>query len=256
MTVKLLRIAGAAFALWMAAASAADASSIFLTVTWYEREGDWAGVWSPNNQLEGNGQYRALWRKGSEETAADLTITLIGPASVAGQDVQIVRQSRSGRCDYAGRLVPVSDPTVDPRHWRAFGTFTCSRGPLLRWSARIDLPPPLSADDSGAILLDAPDDRLSKRWQEREGDWVGIWIPRNASHPDGEYHARWHKGNNEWESAFLKISINHNAVTVVRTGPRGQCTYTGTFSDRRTVAGWYRCAWDHRRNTWSATVED
>ncbi len=254
MLIRFLKIVGGALALWMAAAPVADASA-FLTVIWHEREGDWTGVWSPNNPRAGDGQYRALWRKGSEETSADLVIALSGPPSLSGQDVQIIRTSRHGRCDYTGRLTRTSNPIAYPLRWQVIGTYVCARGPVLQWSAWLDVASPSTSDDR-IILPDGADQRLTKRWREQEGDWIGNWVPRDASRPNGEYNARWHKGNNEWESAFLKITINGTVVTVVRTGPKGRCNYTGEFSDNRTAAGQYSCAWDRQRRNWSAIVDD
>ena len=253
MLVRFLWIAGGALVLWMAAATVAGAgtSSIFLTVTWDEQEDGWTGVWSPADPRARDGRYRALWRKGPEAMGADLVITIVGEDfSLSGHDIQVVRSSRNQRCYYTGRLTPVS--TANPRHWQITGTYSCNRGPALSWSARLEELPEFVL--IGRRPDGAADERLTKRWREREGEWTGDWVPRDPARANGDYEARWRKGN-EQELAFLKITIAANRVTVVRTGPRGRCTYWGDFSGARTVAGRYTCPWA-RTQPWSATVDE
>jgi hypothetical protein len=139
---------------------------------------------------------------------------------------------------------------------------------LLRWSARLDIGPSAARDDGTVAVEVSPavvsDPRLGKRWREQEGDWSGNWVPRHPERRDGVFDARWHKGNNEWVSAFLQVSINsrESSVHIVRTDPKGTCTYNGTFADpaptARYVAGTYSCTWDRPRRVlpWSATVDE
>ncbi len=254
----------AAFALLLLFGSGpALAGSPFLAVTWNEREGDWVGVWSPKDAATSDGQYSALWRKGSDLVAADLTITL-EVAGAALINVQIVRADAGGRrCAYSGWLQPETPGAA--RYWRVAGVYSCAGGPRLNWSARLDVGASVrNENDRATVAPDAapPDPRLAKRWREQEGDWSGNWVPRSPSQRDGMYDARWHKGNNEWVSAFLQISVaaDGRTVQIVRTAPEGSCRYAGMFAsaEARTVSGTYSCSWDRprRRLPWSATVDE
>ena len=249
-------------AVLIAAAIPASARPRLLTVPWQEREGEWAGTWSPNDPNAGDGQYRAVWRKGAQTVSAGLIISL-GPFSLSGMDVHVSRQTdRGGHCDYTGRLS--LDPRAGnvPRLWRANGTYLCNGSGILPWSASIDIgPDPLQGDgETTSIGIGPPrDSRLDKVWHEQEGVWFGTWTPRNPGQFDGAYEALWHR-RGERASAFLQISITADATGVPvahvqRTEGRGSCAYTGFFNGARTVRGTYTCTWVRGQLVWSATID-
>ncbi len=211
---------------------------------WWESEGDWRGVWDPTSAPstgpsgERIASFHAVWHKGNESAEATLQVT------ITGNHIEIDRTQGRDTCHYRGNIVP--NGTVH-------GSYTCSWHRIAQtWSARIGDPPdPYCA---------ANDPRLSAPWFEREGAWAGRWTPTGVS---GQYNAHFFRSNSrETDDATLTITITdnplthaRNRVTVIRTEPRGTCTYDGwTTGNGWRAFGRYECSWGGGNLSWSATI--
>jgi hypothetical protein len=202
-----------------------------LSQTWYESEGDWAGVWTPLNPRQPTGAYAANWTLHAETAQARLQINIS-----RGGRVTVTRTQPDGQqCRYQG-LFNAGGNVVT-------GTYNCDwHRAALSWRASVGSRIARSASDRPSF--DNPQAYLHLEWIEREGNWRGRWTPTHPDNMDGVYIANWTMGS-ERAHANLAVSVdNTGRVRVNRADPGGRtCNYNGQIGpDLVTITGRYYCS--------------
>ncbi|MFZ2029190.1 MAG: hypothetical protein WAU68_02690 [Vitreimonas sp.] len=239
--MKLWLICAALF-LGLAPLASAQPRDPLLSLTWYENEGLWRGVWVPDRPESRDGSFLANWTLiGHSDTERAAMVI-----SITGSEVLVTRTGRNARCTYRGALAADRRSVV--------GTYSCNTAPSpMRWSASFG-----NQQEPTGLPSATGNDNLRFTWLEREGIWRGTWAPVDANAGDGHYQGRFSQPPNTGGFlADLMITAGPAGhFTVVRTQREGTCTYQGDLQfDGRTVSGFYTCDWHRDRLPWGAVIQ-